>query len=61
MTEDCLQGWDVARGLKEPAGEGVAQVVAPERHSGSAGDQDKAVGKGGMPLAVMVPRTHRAR
>ena len=31
------------------------QVVAPEWHSGPAGDLDKASGEGGMPLAVVVP------
>jgi hypothetical protein len=32
----------------------MAQVMAPKRHAGLAGDQGKAVGKGGIPLAIMV-------
>ena len=36
-------------------GKMVPQIVAPERHTGSTGDPDKAVGEGCVTLAVMVP------
>jgi hypothetical protein len=55
MAEDRSEGWDDAGGLQEPAGKGVAQIVAPERHTGSAGNISEAIGEGGIPLPFTVP------
>lgn len=55
VIKDRLEGRDVARRLQEPAGEGMAQIVTPERRSGSAGDQRKAVGE------ACIGCHHRAR
>jgi len=55
VTEDRLQGSNIAGRLKERRCEMVPQVMASERHTGSAGDPDEAVGEGRVTLAVMVP------
>jgi hypothetical protein len=55
VTEDRLQGGKVAGRLKEGRCEMVAQIVASERHTGSACDPDKTVVEGRVTLAVMVP------
>lgn len=46
VAEDRLKGWDISRGLKEPAGEGVAKIVAFERSIGATSDHGKDIGEG---------------
>ncbi len=55
VAEDRRNGWDVASGLGEPDGQGVAQVVTSERGFGSASDYCKAVGEHRVLLSVIMP------
>ena len=55
MAKDRLKGRDIAGRLEKPAGEGVPQVMAPERHSSAAGDHGKDVGERRVSLTVIMP------
>ena len=55
VTQDRLQRRDVAGCLEKCAGEGMAQIVAPERHACSPGDPSEDIGEGGEPTPITVP------
>ena len=61
MAEDCLKRRNVTGGLKEPAGESMSEIVAPEWHLGSFGGRGENVGERGVSLTIIVPKDVRQR
>jgi hypothetical protein len=52
---DRLKGRNVAGGVKEPAGESMSEIVAPEWHLGSPGGHGDNVGERRVSLTVVLP------